>query len=113
MAFHARSLAALGSTRGLRHDAFSNISKFFAMTPVGIEDRWWKLLSKPVVGSKCTGSFDCVRLAPHFAQDDKFGMRRRVRGITREKQVLCFAQDGNWRCAGARARVPPRYIKAH
>ena len=79
MAFHARSLAALGSTRGLRDDAFSNISKFFAMTPIGIEDRWWKLLSKPVVGSKCTGSFDCVRLAPHFAQDDSavdYGSRR-------------------------------------
>ena len=44
---------------------------------------------------RCAGSFDCVRLAPHFAQDDKSKMRRSVRGIAREKQVLRFAQDDN------------------
>ena len=33
---------------------------------------WWKFLATPVPSHGCTGSFDCVRLAPHSAQDDSY-----------------------------------------
>jgi len=32
-----------------------------------------KSVFKPVVGLANTGSFDFVRLSPHFAQDDRLG----------------------------------------
>src|SRR5678815_2663916 len=37
---------------------------------------WWKFFEEFVVLSAGTGSFDCVRLSPHFAQDDN------LRGIS-------------------------------
>src|SRR6266576_685097 len=39
-----------------------------------------KNCQRPVVSSPGMGSFDCVRLAPHFAQDDRFGENRLARG---------------------------------
>ena len=35
---------------------------------------WRKFFARPVPSHGCTGSLDCVRLAPHSAQDDSYGL---------------------------------------
>jgi len=36
----------------------------------GFRGRWWRYISALVETDTAMGSFDYVRLAPHFAQDD-------------------------------------------
>jgi hypothetical protein len=41
---------------------------------------WWKFPYGPPVVSADMGSFDSVRLAPHFAQDDRIGKGEKMLG---------------------------------
>jgi hypothetical protein len=47
----------------------------FAERPSRVADSWREPPARPAVLPPGMGSFDCVRLAPHFAQDDKSVLR--------------------------------------